>query len=49
MNHGGASFEVEKAHFAARKNGLESRKNDVKLRPSVPPPEALDDFCVKDM
>ena len=31
--HGGASFTVEKAYFAARKNGPESRKNEVKLRP----------------
>ena len=32
---GGASFKVEKAHFAARQKGLESRKNEVKLRPPL--------------
>ena len=39
---GCASFKLEKAHFAARKKGLENRKNEVKLRfLSLPPPEAL--------
>ena len=30
--HGGASFKVEKPHFAARKKDPENRKNEVKLR-----------------
>ena len=43
--HGGASFKVEKAHFAAQKKGPENRKNQIKLRPpSVPPPETLYEF-----
>ena len=33
--HGGASFKVEKAHFAARKKGPESRKHEVELRPPL--------------
>ena len=33
--HGGASFKVERAHFAARKQGPENRKNEVKLRPPL--------------
>ena len=42
---GGASFKVEKAHFAAWKKGPENRKNEVKLPPSVSPHEALYDEC----
>ena len=34
--HGGASFEVEKAHFAVRETkGPENRKNEAKLRPPL--------------
>ena len=33
--HGGASFRVEKAHFAAWKKGPENSKNEVKLRPPL--------------
>ena len=33
--HRGASFKLEKAHFAARKKGPENRKNKVKLRPPL--------------
>ena len=41
--HWGASFKVEKAHFAAREKGLENHKNEVKLPPPcVPPPESED-------
>ena len=32
---GRANFKVEKAHFAARTKGPESRKNEVKLRPPL--------------
>ena len=40
--HGGASFRVEMAHFAARKKGSgEPQKSSKSAPPSVPPPEAL--------
>ena len=42
--HGGASFEVEKAHFTARKMCPENRKNEVELRPLCAAPEALHEF-----
>ena len=32
---GGASFEVEKAHFTAQKKGPENRKHEVNLRPPL--------------
>ena len=31
----GASFKVEKAHVAARREGLENRRNEVQLRPPL--------------
>ena len=33
--HGGASFKVEKPHYAARKKDPENRKNEVKLPPPL--------------
>ena len=36
--HAGTCFKVEKAHFAARRKGPESRKNEIKLRPPLCPP-----------